>query len=179
MKSIRCALLTGLALLLSAVPFRLSAADTVAATSPATKLYVKIDSPDLLNFHDYRLSRVDSSELVLTTLKNSAAAQARFAGYPGEVIVLDENAKAPDGAAVLLLVWDRGVVTATFQQNGREKFLGVVSRTPLSTHPDYSRMRQDIDQGLREYRHDAHLRATTQMNLYQALLYLRNYQAKG
>jgi hypothetical protein len=157
-------------------------APTVAqADAPAVeKIYVSIDYSDPLHFERMRLAQAGGAELILSTLKASAAEQARFANYPGEVVVLDEKDKAPDGAKGLLLYWSAGNVTATLLQGGKEKYLGVVSRAPLSDHPDYIRMRQEIQKnGLRAEHRDAELIAATKMNLYQALKYLVIAQQKA
>jgi hypothetical protein len=178
MKSFRSLLFAGVAALLSVVPLGLFAANVTI--SPATEtLYVKIDSPDLIWFRHYRLAETDGSELILDALKKTAADQVRFAKYPGAVTVLDDDARAPEGAAVLLLTWNNGAVSATLQRGGKEKEIGAVSRTPLSNHPDYVRMREKLDQGSSEERRDADLRARTQMNLYQSLRLVQRYQAKG
>src|SRR6478736_1094040 len=178
MKSLRVILLAGFAVLSAALTPQLMAAKLTI--SPATEpLYVRIDSPNLIAFHDYRLAQADGSELILTTLKKTAADQARFAEYPGEVIVLDEDAKVPAGAAVLLLTWVGAEVNATLMRDGKEKSLGAVSRAPLSNHPDYATMRLELDRGSSDDRRDAQLRAKTQMQLYQSLRLVRRYQAKG
>ncbi len=61
----------------------------------------------------------------------------------------------------------------------RDKEIGLVSRTPLANHPDYARMRQEMDRGSREERSDANLRARTEMNLYEALRLVQRDQVKG
>ena len=178
MKSLRVALFAGFAVLSGILAPRLAAA--ALTISPATEtLYVKIDSPNLIAFHDYRFAQTDGSELILATLKKTAADQARFAEYPGEVTVLDDDAKAPAGAAVLLLTWNGVEVHATFMRDGKEKSLGTVSRAPLSNHPDYATMRLELDRGSSDDRRDAQLRAKTQMQLYQSLRLMRRYQAKS
>ena len=178
MKPFRFLLLAGAGALFALLPSRLAAA--ALTVSPATEtVYVKIESPDLITFHRYRLAEVNGSELILSTLKQTAADQARFAGYTGPVSVLDDDAKAPAGAPVLLLTWQGDEVFATLRRGDREQSLGVVSRTKLSTHPDYPEMRKSLDKGLSEERRDAHLRATTQMNLYVALRILNRYQTKA
>jgi len=176
MKSFRSLLFAGAALL-SAVPLQLVAA-AVTISPAAETLYVKADSPDLIWFRHYRLAEVDGSELILATLKKTAADQARFAGYTGAVSVLDDGADAPEGAPVLLLTWSDGVVSATLQRGKANKEMGPVSRTPISNHPDYAQMRQYLDRGTSEERRDADLRARTQVNLYQSLRLVQRYQAK-
>lgn len=178
MKSFRSLLFAGAAALLSVIPLRLVAAAVTIA--PATEtLYVKVDSPDLIAFHHYRLAQADGSELIVATLQKTAADQARFAKYAGKVEVLADDAKAPEGAAVLLLTWNGAQVSATLQRGKREKELGPVSRTPLANHPDYAQMRQELDRGSREERSDAELRARTQMNLYESLRLVQRHQTKG
>lgn len=175
MSTIRLPLFASLAALLLAAPLPVLAAP---ATGADETVYVSIDSPELISFARFRLARENGDELILSTLQSAAAEQAHFSGYPGKVIVLDEQASAPAGAKVLMLTWSDGVVFATLMQNGREQSLGVVSRNQLSEHPDYQAMRREIDRHqLREARRDAELRAATQMNLYQALKYLQQKQA--
>jgi hypothetical protein len=178
MKAFRYLLLAGLAALFSVTSLSLVAADV--SISPATEtLYVKVDSPDLIEFRHYRLAVVDGSELILSTLKKTAADQARFAQYPGKVEVLEDDAKAPEGAAVLVLMWDGGAVSATLQRGSQKQQLGAVSRAPLSGHPDYAQMRLELDRGSRDERRDADLRAKTQMYLYESLRQIQRNQAKG
>lgn len=170
MKSVRLRLTAAVAALFSLMVPSLVAADTpIAATAAANALHVKIDSPDLIAFRHYRLAKADGSELILSTLKKTAADQARFAGYAGEVVVLDDGAEAPAGADVLLLEWNDDSVHASLLRGGKKKFLSTVSRAPLSGHPNYAAMRADLDRGSRDERRDADLRARTQMNLYEAL----------
>ena len=123
------------------------------------------------------ISRVPPDSVA--TLQKTAADQARFAKYAGKVEVLADDAKAPEGAAVLLLTWNGAQVSATLQRGKREKELGPVSRTPLANHPDYAQMRQELDRGSREERSDAELRARTQMNLYESLRLVQRHQTKG
>jgi hypothetical protein len=167
------------ALLLAALSLGLLAADAVPVTPTVEKVYVQINSPDLIFFHHYRLSQVDGHDLILNELKNTAAAQAGFAHYPGELVVLDDEAKAPEGAPVLLLYWDKLTVSASLIRGGKEAYLGVVSRTPYDAHPDYINMQPRLNRGLPAVQRDEDLRARTQMNLYQALLLLRRHLAKA
>jgi hypothetical protein len=168
MKSFRSLLLAGAAVLLSIAP--LSGFAAKFTVSPASEtLYVKVDSPDLIAFRHYRLAKVDGSELILSTLKQSAADQAGFAKYPGKVEVLDDEAVVPTGAALLLLTWNGTAVSATVQRDGNSKEIGLVSRSPISSHPDYAQMRKELDRGTSEERRDADLRARTRMNLYESL----------
>jgi len=178
MKSFRLPLLAGLAALFGVFTLRLAAAEAVTI-APTETLYVKADSPDLIAFRHYRLAEVDGSELILATLKKTATDQARFAQYAGKVEVLDDDAKAPDGAAVLVLMWDGGAVSATLRRDSQKKQLGAVSRAPLSSHPDYTQMRAELNRGSREERRDAGLRAQTQLYLYESLRQVQRYQAKS
>jgi hypothetical protein len=166
-------------MLFAALPWWLGAADAAVVAPPLEKVYVQIDSPDLIFFHHYRLSQVDGHDLILNELKNTAAAQARFADYPGELVVLDAEAKAPAGAPVLLLYWNRLTVTASLIRGGKEDYLGVVSRTPYDAHPDYINMQPKLNRGLPAEQRDEDLRARTQMNLYQALRLLRRQMVKA
>lgn len=178
MKSFRSVLLAGATALLSVLPLSL-AAGSVSLSPAAETLYVKADSPDLIAFRHYRLAEVDGSELILGALQKSAADQARFAGYAGKVEVLDDNAEAPKGAAVIVLTWNGPEVSATLRRDEQKKELGTVSRAPLAGHPDYTQIRTTLNQGSREERRDAGLRARTQMNLFEALRLAQRQQAKG
>jgi len=179
MKSFRLPLLAGAVALFGLFSVRLVAAEPLTIAPAAETLYVKADSPNLMDFHDYRLSEVDGSELILATLKKTADDQVRFAKYAGKVEVLDDDAKAPEGAAVLILTWNGEKVSATLQRGKREKSLGLVSAAPLAGHPDYSEMRKQLDRGSPEERSDAHLRTRTQMSLYESLRLVQRYQAKS
>jgi len=179
MKSFRLPLLAGVIALFGLFSLRLVAAEPLTIAPATETLYVKADSPDLIAFHDYRRSKVDGSELILATLKKTAADQARFANYAGKVEVLDDEAKVPEGAAVLILTWNGEKVSATLQRGKREKSLGLVSAAPLAGHPDYPEMRKQLDRGSPEERSDAHLRTRTQMSLYESLRLVQRYQAKG
>jgi len=171
MKILRLPLFAALAGLLATTAPSLRAA-AAAGVPSGDRLYVTIAYDDPIGFARFRLAQAGGAELILTTLKDSAAEQARFAGYAGEVVVLDENAKAPEGAPVLLLNWNRDDVTASVTLNGKENYLGVVSRAHLSDHPDYKAMRAEIERNrLRAERRDAELRAATRMQLYQGLKY--------
>ena len=74
---------------------------------------------------------------------------------------------------MLRLTWTEDAVTAELlvRTGTKPVYLGVVSRSPLSEHPDYKAMRQEIDQsGSSDRQHDAALRAQTRLQLYLALL---------
>lgn len=154
-----------------------SAANTApSSASPATSsvpvLYVTIDVLEPLDFRHYRRALGDGSELILTTLRQSAAEQARLAHCAGEVVVLDEKAAPPAKSPVLRLTWTVEAVAAELipADGGKAINLGIVSGLPLTQHPDYDRMHAEISrQGLKDHRRDALLRAQTQMNLYLAL----------
>ena len=179
MKSFRSLLLAGFAALCFVPALQLTAAQAPTLAPASETLYVKVDSPDLIEFRHYRLAVVDGSELILSTLKKTATDQARFAQYAGKVEVLDDDAKVPEGAAVLVLMWDGGAVSATLRRDGEKKQLGAVSRAPLSGHPNYTQMRVELDRGSRDERRDADLRAKTQMYLYESLRQVQKYQTKG
>ena len=179
MKSFRLPLLAGAVALFGLFSVRLVAAEPLVIAPAAETLYVKADSPNLMDFHDYRLSEVDGSELILATLKKTADDQVHFAKYAGKVEVLDDDAKAPEGAAVLILTWNGEKVSATLQRGKREKSLGLVSAAPLAGHPDYSEMRKQLDRASPDERSDAHLRTRTQMSLYESLRLVQRYQAKS
>ncbi len=142
------------------------------ATSSVPVLYVTIDSLEPLDFRHYRRALGDGSELILTTLKQSAAEQARLAHCAGEVVVLDDKAAPPAKSPVLRLTWTAEAVAADLlpADGGKAINLGIVSGLPLTQHPDYDRMHAEISrQGLKDQRRDALLRAQTQMNLFLAL----------
>jgi hypothetical protein len=150
---------------------------TKAESPSSDTVYVTIENFDPIRFDRMRYSLMTGDELILATLKGSAAEQAHFAGYPGTVIVLDENAKPPAGATVLTLTWNGNAVAADVNQAGKGKYLGIVNRLPLSYHPDFKRLQQSIDTaGVPDARRDAALRAEVQMNLFLALQYLVRYQ---
>jgi hypothetical protein len=176
MKTSRQFLFAGLSGLMFAWALFSRAAE-VASAPAGDKLYVNIEYYDPIRFDHMRYARSTGDELILATLKDSAAAQARFAGYAGEIAVLDEHAKAPAGAPVLTLTWNDGAVAADFAHHGQSKFLGIVNREPLSYHPDFRNMQRSIDSaGLADARRDAAVRAGVQMDLYLALHYLVHYQ---
>lgn len=146
-------------------------ADQAGATP--SPLYVVISTTEPIEFKQYRHARADGRELILSTLKMRADQQARFAGYPGDVTVLDEKDAPPADAAVLRLTWTADVVAAELiaHAGAKPQYLGVVSRSPLSEHPDFKAMQHEIDQsGASDKKRDATLRAKTEMNLYLALL---------
>jgi hypothetical protein len=179
MKSFSLPLFAGIVALFGSFIPRLAAAEPLTI-SPATEtLYVKVDSPYQETFHDYRLSKVDGSELILTTLKKTANEQVHFANYPGKVEVLDDDAKVPEGAALLLLTWTGRPVSATLLRGKHEKSLGLVSAAPLTGHPNYLEMRQEMDRGTSDERKDAEMRMRVKMDLYEALRIVQRYQAKS
>ncbi len=148
------------------------AADTATPPARHPTLYVTIDALEPMEFRHQRRALADGSELILTTLQESATTQARFAGYGGEVIVLAEKAQPPASARVLRLTWTGETVAADLLPVGGTKAvnLGVVSGLPLTQHPDYDRMHAEVSRHtLKDERRDALLRAQTQMNLYLAL----------
>lgn len=146
-------------------------AETSASPAAVAPLYVTIDAFEPIEFSHMRRALTDGSELILATLRQCAAGEARYAQYPGEVRVLAEKETPPAGAAVLRLTWTgNAVVGDWFPRPGSKPVnLGVVSSTPLMQHPDYDRMHAEIRQGLSAQRRDAELRALTRMNLYLAL----------
>ena len=167
MKSLRLPLFLALSALLLAPVLRASA---VAPASDG-KLYVVIETFDPIKFEDLRHSRGSSGELVLSTLKETAAASAKFAGLNDEVVVLDEEVKAPKGAAVLRLTWTNGrSVTADLTENGKNHSLGVVSRMDTLLHPDRMRLMRTLQSaGTQQDYRDATIRTETEMNLYFGL----------
>ncbi len=85
--------------------------------------------------------------------------------------MLEENAKAPEGASVLLLTWTDGrTVTADLTENGKNTYLGVVSRVSFLSHPDHKRLTRELRSAVMPYaRSDTAVRTETEMNLYFAL----------
>ncbi len=154
-----------------ALALSLRGAETEAVASP---LHVEIRAQDPISFHQFRHGLADGEELILSTLRMNADQQAQFARYPGDVVVLGENETAPADAPVLRLTWaEGGDVTADLLMppDRKAKFLGVLSRSPLSEHPDYKEMRRKIDQsGSSDRKRDATVRAQVQLELYLALL---------
>lgn len=155
-----------------ALVFGALAAPAAEPAPTAPILYVTIDALEPMEFRHQRRALADGSELILTTLQETAAAQARFAGFEGSVVVLAEKAKPAAGANVLRLTWTSEAVAAELLpgDGGKPINLGIVSGLPLTQHPDYDRMHAEVSRhGLKDKRRDALLRAQTQMNLYLAL----------
>jgi len=176
MKQIRYSFIAGLLVLL--LP---AGTGWAAGTAPGEKLYVAIDYFNPIQFELMRYSWLSGEEIILNTLKATAAAQARAAGYTGELAVLEENAQAPEGAAVLRLTWVKGGnVTADLTQNGRNQYLGVVNRTPIAFHPDHDQMQRRLNHALLAEEHrDMVLRVATEMDLFVALRYVVKYESKA
>lgn len=169
MKANRLVSLAWVLLVMAAPAF---AADTATPQPRHPTLYVTIDALEPMEFRHQRRALVDGSELILTTLQETATAQARFAGFSGEVIVLADKAKPPASARVLRLTWTAETVAADLLpvDGGKAINLGIVSGLPLTQHPDYDRMHTEVSRHtLKDERRDALLRAQTQMNLYLAL----------
>lgn len=171
----RLPLLLTLATLLLA-PFARANDDTDATP----KLYVTIEATDQIRFHEMRQARTQRGDLVLSTLRQRAVASAELAKLEGEVVVLDEKEMAPAGASVLRLSWpNRGTVTADLTENGKNHYLGVVSRKSLLDHPDHKRLQRDLDVATRpDAFHDANVRVDTEANLYFALKAVTNLRAR-
>jgi hypothetical protein len=178
MKIPRFLLLLVLSVLLFAPALRAGAA------TPASggKLYVTIETFDPIKFNDYRHGLKQSGDLVLSTLKETAAASAKLAGLNDEVVVLDDDVKAPAGAPVLCLTWTDGrrTVTADLTENGKNHYLGVVSRKDMLLHPEHQRlMRMLTSAALPEAYRDAVVRTETEMNLYFALKLTVDHRARA
>lgn len=176
MKTPRLPLLLTVSVLLLAPVLR--AAETAP---PDEKLYVTIDTFEPITFKDLRQSHVKKGEIVLSTLKDTAQASAKLAGVDAEVVVLDEDAKVPAGAPVLRLTWTdgRSNVTADLTENGRNHYLGVVSREPLLSHPEHMRLQREVDSAFPSHvRRDAVVRTETEANLYFALKLVANRRAR-
>lgn len=167
MKILRLPLLLALSALVLAPVLH---ADAVIPTVER-KLYVSIDTFDPIRFDRLRHARSEPGEIVLSTLKATAAASAKFAGLADEVVVLEEDAKAPEGASVLRLTWTGGrTVTADLTENGRNFYLGVPSRMSFWSHPDHKRLASELRSAVMpDASSDAAVRAETEMNLYFAL----------
>lgn len=163
-------LFASLAITILALTPWMQAQSDPAAPAP---LHVVISAHDPITFRQLRHGLADGKELILSTLKLNADQEARFAEFPGDVVVSDEKTEPPTDAPVLRLTWTEDAVTADLLVHSGAKpvYLGVVSRSPLSEHPDYKAMRQEIDQsGSRDRQRDAELRARTRLQLYLALL---------
>jgi len=163
-----------LALLLVLVAMHLAPVLCARAATPAFggKLYVTIETFAPIKFQELRYSRTKSGEMILSTLKETAAISAKFAGLNDEVVVLDDDVNAPEGAPVLRLTWinGRGTVTADLTENGKNHYLGVVSRKDMLLHPDHPRLtRMLTSAGVPDAYRDAVVRTETEMNLYFAL----------
>lgn len=178
MKTLSSPLWCVLVSLLLATPCIRAAADNPAPVSSTEKLYVAIRYTDPIEFERMRYSSLTQNELILSTLKNTAQTQARAAGYVGEVIVLDEDTVAPNGAAILTLMWgtSRGV-TVDLSQGGQKKYLGVVPGGPLAFHPDHALMQRRLDRAMMPDAHrDESLRVGTELELFYALQYVVKHQ---
>jgi hypothetical protein len=145
----------------------------IAPTDPKVEqvLYVTVDSLDPVQFDRGRNARETGQELIVATLKNKAAQEAALVHLNRRVIVLDDGVKAPVGAAELRLTWTGGVTADLFNgKDAKSKYLGVVSHTPLSFHPNFKAMQTDIrSHTMPDEHHDALLRADIEMYLYIAL----------
>jgi hypothetical protein len=151
------------------LPARVSSVDD--ATPPPLQVVVQAHDP--IKFRQYRHGLADGKELILSTLKLAADQQAQFAGYPGDVVVLDEETEPAADAPVLRLIWteDEAVAAELVTPGTKPRYLGIVSRSPLSEHPDYRAMEQEIDRsGSSDRKRDASVRAHTRLHLYLALL---------
>jgi hypothetical protein len=172
-----------LPLLLALSALLLAPALSASTANPATggKLYVTIETFDPIKFNDYRHGLKQSGDLVLSTLKETAAASAKLAGLNDEVVVLDDDVKAPAGAPVLSLTWTDGrkTVTADLTENGKNHFLGVVSRKDMLLHPEHLRLTRTLTSAaLPEAHRDAVVRTETEMNLYFALKLTVDFRAR-
>jgi hypothetical protein len=151
----------------------LTSVSFTAAVEPASvrPLYVTIDTTNPAGFDRGRNSSVTGQELILATLKDKAAEEARLAHFEQPITVLDIGVKPPAGAQVLRLTF-MGNVTADYfdGQESKSNYLGVVSNTSLSFHPNYRAMQNDIRAHTMPDEHrDALLRANVEMYLYTAL----------
>lgn len=177
MKTLRLSLLLALSALLFAPVLRASAVIPYASD----KLYVEIATFEPIKFQELRSSRVQAGELVLSTLKKTADASASFAGLHDEVVVLDDDTKAPEGAPVLRLTWTDGrrKVTADLIENGKNFYLGVVSRKSILSHPDHKRLMRTLNSAAAPHAYsDASVRTETEMNLYFALKLIADRRAR-
>ena len=117
-----------------AMVFGALAAPAAEPAPTAPILYVTSDALEPMEFRHQRRALADGSELILTTLQETAAAQARFAGFEGPVVVLAEQAKPAAGANVLRLTWTSEAVAAELLpgDGGKPINLGIVSGLPLT-----------------------------------------------
>jgi hypothetical protein len=174
----RTRILVGLIPLMMAISPAMRATEAGVPAAAAPMLYVAIDYVDERPFEEGRYSRVNGQEIILTTMRERASELAKAAHWPGPVTILDVGAKAPAGARVLTMLWDRG--EALISDGPKSYFLGVVTVRPLAFHPDYKRISKPIfDAGLmRDAKHDALLRAHTEMSLFVALQLAAEHDAK-
>ena len=151
-------------------------------TADSPKLFVVVETFEPIAFENLRQGRKESGDLVLGTLRGTATASAELAQLPDEIVVLDEKENAPENAPVLRLTWTdgRGTVAAELIENGKKYNLGIVSREPLLSHPDYNRLKRQLDIAAMQAdaRHDASVRTATEMNLYVALKAVANRRAR-
>lgn len=141
------------------------------ATLDADPLYLRIETHDVQMFERLRYGENSGDEIVVSTVRTSAAEQAKFAELSRNVIVLPEGAKAPKGAKELVMYWGLHDVTAELNDglHTKPKFLGVVSRTNFSSHPNSVGMWGEVNRAGLSMRKDSMLRANTQMYLYVSL----------
>jgi hypothetical protein len=147
------------------------AADDAAASAEST-VYITMHTSEPMQFERRRYGDDTGQELIHSTLVQSAAEQAEYAELKRKVIVVPEGEAAPAGALELRLHWGNGVVTAEVVDgvSPKPKYLGVVSRTELSYHPNGQKMISRVHRaGLRDVRAEALMRAQVEMNLYLAL----------
>lgn len=182
MKTAQFRLLLGFAVMLGAITVARSAMYVPApASATGEKLYVAIEYFDPAAFDRLRYSALTGDEVILSTLKATAATQAQAAGYNGEVAVLDDGAKAPEGAPVLRLTWGIAAgVTVDLLEGGKSTYLGIAGRLPLTAHPDHDSMQRRLDKALMPASHqDEALRVRTEMELFTALQYVVEYRQKS
>lgn len=153
-----------------------------AEPAPAPKLYVTIATFEPIRFQDYRLARKQRGDLVLPTLRQTAASCAKLAGLPNEIVVLDEDAPPPPNAAVLRLTWTDGssTVTADLTEQGKNHYLGVASRYSMFDFPEHKRLTRALTAAaLPDDRNDVSVATEAELNLYFSLKLVANFRARA
>ncbi|HVW22607.1 MAG TPA: hypothetical protein VHC86_15435 [Opitutaceae bacterium] len=129
------------ALLLGALTLAGPAVARLAADGlvPGEKLYVTIGFDNPIFEEHYRYGYNDGKDIVLDTLRERAADDAKKAGWPTPIVVLGDKSQPPPNEPVLRITWtDQNAVVGEYLPNKDAKpyYLGVLSRTALAFGPD-------------------------------------------
>jgi hypothetical protein len=106
---------------------------------PGEKLYVKVVFDNPIFEEHYRYGYNDGKDIVLGTLRDRAETDAKKAGWPTPIVVLDDKTPPPADEPVLRITWTNpGDVVAEYLPNKDAKayYLGVLSRRSLAFGPD-------------------------------------------